>query len=147
MTSEEEEEKEEEEEGKEEEEEEYDEEEHEEVEMGEPWGGWWGRDIPRCHRVPPVSSHRRPTTSCPTSTMGRALALTVMIMATRQCTNPENGYPQEQAPPGCEDPLRVVALLQQRGHPESGDSPTALGQQGSLASPPGQWGPPHPCPS
>lgn len=51
MTSEEEEEKEEEEEGKEEEEEEYDEEEHEEVERGEPWGGWRGGDIPGCHRV------------------------------------------------------------------------------------------------
>lgn len=33
-------------------EEEYDEEEHEEVERGEPWGGRWGGDIPRCHRVP-----------------------------------------------------------------------------------------------
>lgn len=54
VTSEEEEEKEEEEEGKEEEEEEYDEEEHEEVRRGEPWGVWWGGDIPRCHRVLPV---------------------------------------------------------------------------------------------
>lgn len=91
--------------------------------------------------------NRRLTTSCPTLTMGRASALTAMIMATRQCTDPENGYPQDHAPPGCGEPREwgssrrsgitlKVGTLTHSGH-----------SRGPLVLPPGQWRSPHPRPT